>query len=86
MIQGGKLSPILFNYLYEDIRIKTIQKWVELGKEPNDLHFELFADDLLIILRNYKETHQLMRVLKEAYEETQLQINENKTKVMLIGK
>jgi len=33
----------------------------------SQLHFELFADDLLIILKDYHQTKTLMEIMKEAY-------------------
>lgn len=60
VIQGGKLSPILFNYLYEDIKRKVETKWLARNLDPDELHFELFADDLLVILRSYKLTSILL--------------------------
>ncbi|KAL4494407.1 hypothetical protein ABPG72_019817 [Tetrahymena utriculariae] len=86
VIQGGKLSPILFNYLYEEVRVKILQIWKSKNHQCQDLHFELFADDMLIILKNYKHTKILLEVLKQAYSDLNLQINESKTKIMLIGK
>nr|AAQ82023.1 ORF2 [Tetrahymena thermophila] len=86
VIQGGKLSPILFNYLYEEVRVKILAIWKSKKLDHQDLHFELFADDMLIILKKYKLTATLLEVLKQAYSEINLQINESKTKIMLIGK
>ncbi|KAL4463839.1 hypothetical protein ABPG74_005776 [Tetrahymena malaccensis] len=86
VIQGGKLSPILFNYLYEEVRVKILEIWKSKKLDCQDLHFELFADDMLIILKKYKLTATLLEVLKQSYQEINLQINESKTKIMLIGK
>ncbi|KAL4463290.1 hypothetical protein ABPG72_013599 [Tetrahymena utriculariae] len=86
VIQGSKLSPILFNYLYEEVRIKILQIRKSKKLDCQDLHFELFADDMLIILKKYKLTAVLLEVLKQSYQEINLQINQSKTKIMLIGK
>ena len=80
------MSPILFNYLYEEVRVKILAIWKSKKLDHQDLHFELFADDMLIILKKYKLTATLLEVLKQAYREINLQINESKTKIMLIGK
>ena len=46
----------------------------------------MFADDLLVILKDYHQTKMLMETMKEAYAELELEINDTKTKIMLIGK
>ena len=46
----------------------------------------MFADDLFVILKDYHQTKMLMETMKEAYAELELEINDTKTKIMLIGK
>ena len=46
----------------------------------------MFADDLLVILKDYHQTKVLMETMKEAYAELELEINDTKTKIMLTRK
>ena len=59
---------------------------MQRGHDITQLHFELFADDLLVILKDYRQTKMLMETMKEAYADLELEINDAKTKIMLIGK
>jgi len=59
---------------------------MQRGHDITQLHFELFADDLLVILKDYRQTKMLMGTMKEAYADLELEINDAKTKIMLIGK
>ena len=86
VLQGGKLSPILFNQVYDNIKKLIETKWIQSGHDITQLHFELFADDLLVILKDYRQTKMLMGTMKEAYADLELEINDAKTKIMLIGK
>ena len=61
-------------------------KWTQKGHDIAQLHFELFADDLLVILNDYRQTKTLMETMKKEYSDLELEINDAKTKIMIIGK
>ena len=72
--------------MYDNIKKLVETKWTQKGHEIAQLHFELFADDLLVILKDYRQAKTLMVIMKEAYADLELEINYAKTKIMLIGK
>ena len=72
--------------MYDNIKKLIETKWTQKGHEIAQLHFELFADYLLVILKDYRQTKALMVIMKEAYADLELDINDAKTKIMLIGK
>ena len=72
--------------MYDNIKKLIETKWTQKGHEIAQLHFELFSDDLPVILKDYRQTKTLMVIMKEAYANLELKINDAKTKIMLIGK
>jgi hypothetical protein len=58
MRQGRPLSPLLFNivleFLTRAIRQDQEIKWIQIGKEEVKLKLSLFADDMILYIRDPK--------------------------------
>lgn len=71
--QGGAISPLLAN-IFLDI---VFDKWMDRHYPDNP--FERYADDVVILCRNFKEA---MRLLKERLQECKLTAHRDKTKIV----
>ena len=90
--QGGVLSPTLFNVQMDDIikavRAKTNKK-LHVGYhklQPIQISECAFADDLMISAGNVKDLQSNLKIWNDTLKEHNMKINNNKTKVMHIGK
>lgn len=89
--QGGVLSPDLFNLAIDDVIKEVNTKISKLHVGYRNLVAVwisecAFADDVGIFARNKEQLQQNLIVWNEALKARNLKINENKTKIMKIGK
>jgi hypothetical protein len=83
--QGDTLSSLLFNIFINGI----VQKVKEDGDagELEDLRILLLsADDMVLMADGEEELERMVRKVKEYCEEWRLEVNVNKTKVMVVSK
>lgn len=88
--QGGGLSPTLFNVHMDGIIKKSEQEANKLfigyrNLERVEITAGVFADDVVITAGSEKKLQENLKVWKEKMEEEGMEININKTKIMVIG-
>ena len=76
--QGCPLSPLLFNIVWEvlatAIRTEKEIKGIQIGKE--EVKLSLFADDMILCIKNPKDTtRKLLELINEYSEVTEYKIN-----------
>ena len=86
--QGDSLSPTLFNIFVDDIESSFINN---SNTEPVSLGYHVFnhllyADDLVILSESPKGLQNCINSLNNYCENSKLNINIKKTKVMVISK
>ena len=83
--QGGLISPILANvYLHY-----VLDLWVEkdIKKRYNgEIHLIRYADDFIMCFEYEKEANKFYEELKERLKKFNLKLEENKTKIVKMGK
>lgn len=88
--QGGGLSPTLFNVHMDGIIKKSEQKANKLfigyrNLQKVEITAGVFADDVVITAGSEKKLQENLKIWKEKMEEEGMEININKTKIMVIG-
>lgn len=85
--QGCLLSPLLFNIYGEWIMRKALEGWnggITLGgRKISNLRY---ADDTTIIASSEEELTELFQKIEDISKDVGLQINKNKTKVMIVDR
>ena len=90
--QGCPLSALLFIFAVEILAIKvrtdpSIKGFsVNTNKRTQSYRVSQYADDSVLILRNINEIIPAMEILKQFGKLAGLELNLDKTKIMLIGK
>lgn len=89
--QGGSLSPVLFLLLMDEIikQTKEETKTITIGSyklQPVQIAECIYADDLAIFARNERDLQHNLDIWKKILERKNLNINVDKTKVMVISK
>ena len=84
--QCDPLSPVLFNLLLQKViqSIKMVPSGIKIGKEQ--LKMLAYADDIALIGKNAIEIRQLFVEMENITRKSGLQINEEKTKYMIVEK
>jgi hypothetical protein len=93
--QGCPLSPILFQMYISDLETKLIEtgKGIRIQKEGNfwDNHDKkflsipglLFADDLVLLARNFKEMEKLLQTTSITGDELEIIFNQKKSAIVV---
>ena len=83
--QGGLISPILANvYLHY-----VLDLWIEKDikkRYKGEIYLIRYADDFVVCFEYEKEAHKFYEELKERLKKFNLQVAENKTKIIKFGK
>ncbi|HPJ82107.1 MAG TPA: group II intron reverse transcriptase/maturase [Saccharofermentans sp.] len=74
--QGGVISPLLANIFLHFV----FDKWMEKGF-PN-VHFERYADDIVVHFRSYKQLKYVESKLRDRFSQCRLELCTEKTKVV----
>src|SRR3981189_594161 len=84
--QGDTLSPLLFNIFINGImeKVKDSGLGVKIGSET--MSVLLFADDMVLVANNEVELGHLVDKVKQYCDKWQLEVNVNKTKVVMVSK
>ena len=84
MKQGDPLSPILFNLALQKViqSIKMFPSGIKIGKEQ--INALVYADDIALIGKNEIEIRKLFAEMENIARKFDLQINQEKTKHMIV--
>ena len=84
MKKGDALSPILFNLALQKViqSIRMVPSGIKIGKEQ--LNVLAYADDIGLIGKNEKEIRKLFVEMENIARKFGLQINQEKTKYMIV--
>jgi len=82
--QGDSLSLILFNLTLQKVieSVKMVPSDINIGKEQ--LYVLAYADDILLIEKNEIEIRHLFVEIENIARKLGLQINQGKTKYMIV--
>ena len=84
--QGDTLSPLLFNIFINGIveRVNSKGAGARIGDE--NVAILLFADDMVLMAESEEELKELIAGVEEYCKEWHLEVNVDKTKVMVTSK
>jgi hypothetical protein len=84
--QGDTLSPLLFNIFINGIvgKVKESGLGVKIGGET--VSVLLFADDMVLVANSKDDLSNLLAKVKQYCDKWQLEVNVNKTKVVVVSK
>jgi group II intron reverse transcriptase/maturase len=74
--QGGVISPVLANIFLHVV----FDKWIE--RKFADCPFERYADDIIIHVKNEVYAKQVLKAVKERFEQCKLTLHPDKTKLV----
>jgi len=82
--QGDPLSPILFNLALQEViqSIKMVPGGIKIGKEQ--LNILAYADDIALIGKKEIDIRKLSVEMENIAKKFGLQINQEKTKYMIV--
>ena len=82
--QGDPLSPILFNLALQKViqSTKMVPSGIKIGKEQ--MNILAYADDIVLIVKNEIEIRKLFGEMENIARKFGLQINQEKTKYMIV--
>ena len=83
--QGGTLSPILSNIFLHYV----LDEWFEKEIKPQvagESHLVRYADDFIILVQFKDEAHRLVEMVRKRFEQFDLQLHPDKTRVMSFGR
>lgn len=90
--QGDSLSPLLFiimmDRIVKQIKAQTEQLSTTIGYrnlEPIKMSSLLYADDVVLIGNSINKTQKLMNIWTKEIEKVKMEVNLNKTKVMIVN-
>lgn len=74
--QGGVISPVLANIFLHVV----FDKWMDINFP--DCPFERYADDAIIHIKNELYARQVLKALRQRFEECKLELHPDKTKLV----
>jgi group II intron reverse transcriptase/maturase len=83
--QGGTLSPILANIFLHYV----LDEWFEKEIKPQvrgECHLVRYADDFIVLVQFKDEAHRLVEMIRNRFEQFDLQLHPDKTRVMSFGR
>jgi RNA-directed DNA polymerase len=83
--QGGTLSPMLANIFLHYV----LDEWFEKEIKPQvtgECHLVRYADDFIVMVQFKDEAHRLVEVIRKRFEQFDLQLHPDKTRVMSFGR
>jgi RNA-directed DNA polymerase len=83
--QGGTLSPMLANVFLHNV----LDEWFEKEIKPQvrgECHLVRYCDDFIIMVQFKEEAHRLVDMLRRRFEQFDLQLHPEKTRVISFGK
>ena len=83
LLQGGILSPILFNLYIDDIKNSFDEKCDPINLYDEEVSHLLYADDLIILSKTEHGLRQSLKNLETYCRQWKLQINITKTKILI---
>ena len=86
LLQGGILSPKLFNLYIDDIKDIFNEKCDPVNLYDTKLSHLLYADDLIIISNTEQGLRQSLTNLENYCTQWKLEVNISKTKIMIFNK
>ena len=85
LLQGGILSPILFNLYIDDIKYIFDKACEPINLLNEQISHLLYADDLILLSKTENGLKQSLRNLEEYCKRWQLDINVKKSKIMIFN-
>ena len=85
LLQGGILSPILFNLYIDDIKEIFDEKCDPVDLHDTKLSHLLYADDLILLSNTEEGLKQNLRNLETYCEKWKLEVNISKTKIIIFN-
>eukprot|EP00033_Pygsuia_biforma_P000669 GCRY01000787.1.p1 GENE.GCRY01000787.1~~GCRY01000787.1.p1 ORF type:complete len:657 (-),score=74.41 GCRY01000787.1:34-2004(-) len=83
--QGDVLSPVLFLVFMEELIERMRVKCVGVKVDAKVLGMLCFADDIVLMAECKEDLEEQLRVLQKWSDEWRMDVNEEKTKVMVVG-
>lgn len=83
--QGDVMSPVLFLIFMEELVTRMKRECVGMKIEEKILSLLLFADDIVLMAEKKEDLEKQMEVLGKWSKEWRMDVNEGKTKVMVVG-
>lgn len=83
--QGGTLSPMLANVFLHYV----LDEWFEKEIKPQvsgECHLVRYCDDFIILVQYKNEAHRLVEMLRSRFEQYDLQLHPDKTRVISFGR
>ena len=84
--QGCVLSPLLFNIFIADLVEKLDLLNGKVKMNNTEISSILWADDIVLLSENENGLREMLKVLEEYSSENKLEINNDKTKIMIFNK
>lgn len=85
--QGDSISPILFNLILEKVvREMNIQPQEGFKLQESDIALLAYADDVVLMSNSHDGLKSLFTRLEEMVKKVGLQVNEDKTEYMVMGR
>ena len=85
LLQGGILSPILFNLYIDDIKYIFDEKCDPINLHDIEVSHLLYADDLILMSKTEQGLRQSLNNLEMYCEKWKLEVNISKTKIMIFN-
>ena len=85
LLQGGILSPILFNLYIDDIKNSFDENCDPINLYDEEVSHLLYADDLIILSKTEHGLRQSLKNLETYCRQWKLQINITKTKILIFN-
>ena len=83
--QGGTLSPMLANVFLHYVLDEWFEKEVKARVE-GQCHLVRYCDDFIILVQYKEEARMILELLRERFEQYELQLHPDKTRVMSFGR
>ncbi len=83
--QGGLVSPVLANVFLHYVLDTWVEHWLK-KQFLGEVYYVRYADDFLLLFQVEKEANRAMELLKERLAKFGLELAEDKTRVLPIGR